>query len=229
MVQNRVMSPDSQDHGRSYWDRHARGYDAFMRLIGRPLSRALALTQDETRGLGRVLEVAAGTGLFTVAIARSAAQVVATDYSEAMLRELEARLAREDVHNVECRPRDLYALGDERGYDAVVCANVLHLVPDLTGALSSLRAVVRAGGKLVAPTFVHDETIVSRVASRLFSVTGFPGSRRFTTASLAEAIARAGFQVHRAETIAGLLPIGFVAGTAAAPGGPGPSGRGRGG
>lgn len=210
-----AMPSNAADRGRAYWDRHARRYDAFMRVVGRPLPRALALVQEETRSLDRVLEVAAGTGLFTVAIARSAARVVASDYSDAMLHLLQARLERDGLRNVECVARDLYALGYERGtFDAVVCANVLHLVPDLPRALSSLRSVLRARGKIIAPTFVHAETLFSRAASRVFSLTGFPGARRLTTAELAASIAAAGFDVRRSETIPGLIPIGFVVGAA---------------
>jgi ubiquinone/menaquinone biosynthesis C-methylase UbiE len=185
-----------------------------MVLLGRPLPRVIALTQEEVRGAGRVLEVAAGTGLVTTALARVADHVVATDYSRAMVEVLRAKLAREGLNNVECVERDLYDLGfDRASFDAVVCANVLHLLPDLDRALASLREVLRSGGRLVAPTFVHDETLLSRAASRLLAVTGFPGQRRFTTASLGASLERAGFEVDHLETVPGFIPIGFVAGS----------------
>ncbi len=202
--------------GRAYWDRNARLYDPSMRLLGRPLPRTLALVAEEVRGLGRVLEVAAGTGLVTVAIARAAREVVATDYSASMVRELERRVAREGLRNVACAERDLRALGYARAsFDAVVAANVLHLVPDLAEALAALRAVLREGGRIVVPTFVHAETMLSRAASRVGQAIGFPGRRRLTTATLREAVERAGFRVHRVETVPGIIPIGFVAGTLA--------------
>lgn len=49
--------------------------------------------------------------------------------------------------------------------------------------------------------------------SRLLSLTGFPGRRRFTARSLRETLEEAGLVVHRTETIAGLIPIGFVEGS----------------
>ncbi|MET0409858.1 MAG: methyltransferase domain-containing protein [Polyangiaceae bacterium] len=97
-------------------------------------------------------------------------------------------------------------------FDAVVAANVLHLVPDLPGALASLRRVLRPGGKLIAPTFLHDETKLSWLLSRALALTGFPGHRRLSAASLHRALEDAGFSIERTETIPGPFPIGFVTG-----------------
>jgi ubiquinone/menaquinone biosynthesis C-methylase UbiE len=50
---------------REYWDKHAKNYDRSMSLLGRPMPRMVELACEATRGLGSVLEVAAGTGLVT--------------------------------------------------------------------------------------------------------------------------------------------------------------------
>lgn len=201
------------DDDRTYWDRHARNYDRSMRLLGGPLPRMIALTAAAVRGSPRVLEVAAGTGLVTSALARSAGELVATDYSAAMVERLEARMRAEGHTHVRCEQADLYALDFEAGsFDAVVAANVLHLVPDLPGALAALRRVLKPGGRCIAPTYCHDETALSWVVSRALAATGFPGHRRFSARGLREALERAGLRVERAETLRGVLPIGYVEG-----------------
>lgn len=174
--------------GRAYWERHAARYDRVTRFLGKPVPRMLELAAGALRGSGRVLEVAAGTGLVTAAIAPAVGSLVATDYAAAMVQELEARVR---------------AAG-------LVAANVLHLVPDLERALASLRRVLRPGGVLAAPTYLHRETIRAAVLSRLFALTGFPGARRFTARSLRDAVEGAGFRVRRAETIPGPFPIGHL-------------------
>jgi hypothetical protein len=55
--------------GRRFWERHAAGYDCSMLLLGGPVPRMLELVTDSIRGSGRVLEIASGTGLVTVAVA----------------------------------------------------------------------------------------------------------------------------------------------------------------
>lgn len=202
------------DSDRSYWDKHAKNYDRSMSLLGRPIPRMIALAGEATSGLGRVLEVAAGTGLVTPALAAGAGEVIATDYSAAMVAALERRVRNAGVANVRCEQADLYALRFDVGaFDAVVAANVLHLVPDLPGALTVLRRVLKPGGKIIVPTFCHDETALSWVISRALAVTGFPGHRRFTAKSLREEVEAAGVRVTRTEVLPGVIPIGYVEGT----------------
>jgi len=200
------------DRGERYWNRHARGYDGSMRLLGRPMPRMLELVADAVRGAGEVLEVAAGTGLVTVAIARVAGRVTATDYAPAMLERLRARVDGEGLTNVSTLVADLLAAAAFRPrHDAVVAANVLHLVPDLPAALDALADAVRPGGAVVVPTFCHAETLGSRVLSRVLALTGFPASRRLTAATLRTACEAAGLRVTRTELIPGAIPIAFVA------------------
>lgn len=200
---------------RDYWERHAGSYDRAVRLLSGPLPRAAALTAEAVAGGDRVLEVAAGTGLFTAEIAPRVGELVATDYAAAMVAKLRERVEEARLANVRCQQADLTALPFEpESFDAVVAANVLHLVPDLEAALRSLRSMLRPGGKLIAPTFCHDQGLRARALSRLFALTGFPGHRRFSTASLGAAIEEAGLRVVRSETIPGLFPIGYVEATA---------------
>jgi phosphatidylethanolamine/phosphatidyl-N-methylethanolamine N-methyltransferase len=200
--------------GRDYWDRHATNYDRSMALLGRPIPRMVELAAEAVLGAPRVLEVAAGTGLVTRGLAGSAVEIIATDYADAMVAKLEARVREAGLANVRCEQADLYALRFEPGsFDAVVAANVLHLVPDLPGALAALRKVLKPDGRLIVPTYCHDETMLSFVVSRVLAITGFPGHRRFTAQSLRDALESAGLEITRAETVPGLIPIGYVEGT----------------
>lgn len=206
------MNPAEKD--RAYWNLHAKNYDRSMVLIGRPIPRMVELAAEAVRGASRVLEVAAGTGLVTPALAQQARDVIATDYASAMVTALETRIRDAGIANVRCEQADLYALRFEPGsFDAVVATNVLHLVPDLDGALTALRGMLKPGGRLIVPTYCHDETSLSWVFARLLAITGFPAHRRFTVRSLRDSLERAGMNITRAETLPGLLPIGYVEGT----------------
>jgi phosphatidylethanolamine/phosphatidyl-N-methylethanolamine N-methyltransferase len=196
-----------------YWNRHAGRYDRSMWLFGGPLPRAIARTAECITGAGSVLELAAGTGLFTGALSRVSGRVTATDFAPAMLERLRARAAAEGWTNVTTEGADAGALVyPDAAFDAVVAANVLHLLPDLDAVFSNVKRVLRPGGLFVAPTYCHDETLSARLTAGLLRrLTGFPGQRRFTVASLAQTLADADFRVERVERVAGLMPIGFVA------------------
>lgn len=195
---------------RDYWERHAKRYDTSTRFLARPVSRMLELTVEAVSGRQRVLEVAAGTGLVTTAIAGVVGELVATDYAAAMVTQLQARVRDAQLANVVCEQADIYALRfADASFDAVVAANVLHLVPDLEGALAKMRHVLSPDGLLVVPSYLHAQTIGASFLSRVFALTGFPGHRRFTAVTLRQAIERAGFRVRREEVIAGPFPVGY--------------------
>lgn len=203
----------SDQNGRLYWDKHAKNYDRSMSLLGRPIPRMVELVGEATRGLGRVLEVVAGTGLVTLPLAASATELIATDYSAAMVSALTKRMGDAGATNVRCEQADLYALPfDDATFDAAVAANVLHLVPDLPLALAALRRVVKPGGRLIVPTFCHDETALSRLVSRALAMTGFPGHRRFTAKSLSLSLENSGIRINQTDTLPGVIPIGYVDG-----------------
>lgn len=199
------------DPGRPYWERHAKRYDRSTRFLSRPIPRMLELAVEAAKDHERVLEVAAGTGLVTTAIAPVVGELIATDYAAEMVKQLSARVREAGLSNVHCEQADLYALRfAAKTFDAVFAANVLHLVPDLERALASLRGMLQPGGVLVAPTYLHNETLGASLLSRAFALTGFPGKRRFTSATLRAAIEAAGFAVTRMESIAGPFPIGYL-------------------
>lgn len=198
------------DDGRAFWERTASRYDLSMRLFGGPLDAMLPFVVQEVDGLDRVLELAAGTGLVTAAIAPAVGELVATDYADAMVERLGERAQALGLGNVRTRTLDVYSLDSEAQYDAVVASNVLHLLPDVERALEAMVRALRPGGRLIVPTYCHDQTALSRFTSRLMGLVGFPGQRRLTLDGLAATVAAHGLEVHRSVLLPGLLPIGFV-------------------
>jgi phosphatidylethanolamine/phosphatidyl-N-methylethanolamine N-methyltransferase len=200
----------SDDAGRRFWESNASRYDRSMGLLGGPLPRTVELVAAAVSGATRVLEVASGTGLVSEAIAPVVGELLATDYAAAMVEKTRARVGH--LPNVRCEVRDLYALGEADGsFDAVVAANVLHLLPDLPGGLAAMRRVLRPDGRLVVPTYCHAQNARARLVSAVMAFVSFPGQRRFDLDGLVVAVEAAGFTVDTRELVPGLLPIGFVA------------------
>lgn len=200
------------------YDRLAKWYDRGIQFAFEPLFNLTQLRHQTLDALGdlrgaRVLDIGCGTGLNLPLFAEVITELVATDYSEAMVIELQQRMDALGFQNVQCARADIYSLPYDRGsFDAVVAANVLHLVPDLEGALKALIDMLRPGGRLIVPTYCHDQHAVSWFISRLLSLTGFPGQRRFTIDSLEAVLGQAGLILGQRELIDGVLPIGFVMG-----------------
>ena len=91
------------------WDAIAAGYDRYVA----PQEAALANEALRLVGLKageRFLDVAAGTGGLSLPAARLGAEVLATDWSPAMIEQFEARVRDEGLPNAEGRVMDCHAL-----------------------------------------------------------------------------------------------------------------------
>lgn len=199
---------DVRDEGQ-VWDELAGSYDRALRFLDGPYDEVRRRLAEDLRGSSRVLEVAAGTGLFTGAIASAASEVVSTDLSPQMLGALRARVESEGLGNVACEEADVTELPyADASFDAVVCANVLHVMPSPERALAEMKRVLAPGGLILAPTFAHGARPRARLVSRVLSwVSPFRSYSRFDADSLERLVRAAGFSSVAVVQVEGILPI----------------------
>lgn len=139
----------------------------------------------------RVLEIGAGIGNLTRGFVPRDRYTV-TDISDLHLDYLRgAFLGRPYVDVRRCDledARDFDAL--EGGYDTVVCLNVLEHVSNEAGALANIRRALAPDGRAI---------LLVPQGPRLFGTLDevLEHERRYTRATLAEALERAGFEVER--------------------------------
>jgi FkbM family methyltransferase len=118
------------------------------------LLRRLGLTQRSV-----VVDIGAGTGQFTVAVAPACARVVAVDVSPVMLDRLRGKLERQGLSNVDVVNAGFltYEHAGEPA-DFVYSRLALHHLPDAWKAvgLARLRRVLRRGGVLRLSDVVYD-------------------------------------------------------------------------
>lgn len=100
----------------------------------------------------RVLDLAAGTGTSSAAIAAHGAHVVAADFSEGMLAEGRKRHAGNDL--IEFVWADATQLPfEDNSFDAATISYGLRNVHDPRAALAEMRRVVKPGGRVVIAEF----------------------------------------------------------------------------
>jgi demethylmenaquinone methyltransferase / 2-methoxy-6-polyprenyl-1,4-benzoquinol methylase len=145
------------------FDEVARGYDRTNTVLSMGNDRfwRVATTRAVAPRRGqRILDLAAGTGASSVALARSGAQVVAADFSPGMIAEGERRHGAgspgggiRNLSFVQADATDLPFEDDE--FDAVTMSFGLRNVNDPKRALRELHRVTKPGGRLVICEFSH--------------------------------------------------------------------------
>ena len=196
---------------RTFWDRWAWFYD----LAEWTNRRAYAAAADRTAGLvpagARVLDCAAGTGAFSLAAARRAGCVLCTDRSEAMLDRARKKAAKRGLHNIGFAQRDITALPDPDGaFDAVIAANVIHLLPEPETAVRELWRVTAPGGRLILPTFLQGQVGAAYGALiKIYQGMGFHYEHAFTPETYRAFLERLELGPVTVEVIDGKVPEGI--------------------
>lgn len=143
------------------FDQVAKGYDRTNALLSggnSVLWRIATVTALKVQQGERVLDVAAGTGTSSKAIARAGAEVVALDFSPGMVAE--GRKRNPDIEFVE---GDAQALPfPAASFDAVTISFGLRNVNNPQVAVGEMYRVLKPGGRIVICEFSHPPTPLVR-------------------------------------------------------------------
>jgi ubiquinone/menaquinone biosynthesis C-methylase UbiE len=161
---------------RDTYSRAAALWDAGPSRVYRLLADALVACVPDVVAGARVLDLGAGTGVASAALAPTGTRVIAADVAYGMLR-----------HAADTRPPAVCADAARLpfrtdSFDHVVAAFVLNHVPDLVVALAELARIVRPGGSIAASSFPTDRQHPAKDAiGRLIDAAGFVPPEWFAT------------------------------------------------
>jgi len=214
------MADSTNASGLSFWQRYASVYDTFMakdkhayNWLGDEI--CVELTADMN-----VLELACGTGLVSERIAPACRQLTATDYSEKMITKARKKVfdryappeAPDAVpSNIVFEQADIYRLPySQHQFDAVVISNGLHIISDPIEGLKHIRRVLKPGGKLIAPTFMHEDSPGNKLFRKPMEWLGFTSYSMWTPDDYKEFFTDNDWSIKRSMIIPASFPINLV-------------------
>jgi ubiquinone/menaquinone biosynthesis C-methylase UbiE len=180
MTASQDEATGTQDHAPppEAWDAIADGYDRYV------APQEVDLASEALRLVGlepgqRFLDVAAGTGGLSLPAARLGAQVLATDWSPAMIERFEARVRAEGLSNAAGRVMDCHALElPDDHFDVTGSQFGVMLVPEQPRALRELVRVTRPGGRVLVIAYgspAELEFLQVFIGALTAVAPGFPG------------------------------------------------------
>ncbi len=168
-----------------------------------PASQAIADILDVAAAVRmKVLDIAAGHGLFGIAVAQRnpQAEVVAVDWAGVLEAAVENANRMGVGARYSTRPGDAFAVSWGGGYDLALVTNFLHHfdTQTCTSLLRKIGASLNPGGRVAILEFVPNEDRVSPPAAASFAMQmlgGTPSGDAYTFGELSAMLAAAGFAV----------------------------------
>ncbi len=150
-----------QTDNKQFWQRWASCYGPLMQS-SEPLYAAIAQQmQPHLTPEMNVLELACGSGQLSFRLSRLVRDWEATDFSPKMIAQAKLKPRGAGLHfSVQDATSLPYA---DETFDAVLIANALHIMPRPEKALAEIYRVLKPGGQLFAPTFVHGKVPRTRL------------------------------------------------------------------
>jgi 2-polyprenyl-3-methyl-5-hydroxy-6-metoxy-1,4-benzoquinol methylase len=166
-----------------------------------PAAQAIAdLVAAPAAGAVKVLDIAAGHGLFGITIAQRnpRAEIVAVDWKPVLAIAEEHARAAQVQDRYRTLPGDAFKVDFGTGYGVALVTNFLHHFdpPTSTSFLRKVHAALKPGGLLVVLEFVPNPDRVSPPIPARFSLTmlaGTPSGDAYTFAELRQQLENAGF------------------------------------
>jgi SAM-dependent methyltransferase len=166
-----------------------------------PAASAIAeILSVATMGPIRVLDVAAGHGLYGIALAQRNpnAEVVAADWGPVLAVAREHAQQAGVVERFRTLEGDAFTTDFGGPYDVALVTNFLHHFdpPTCTAFMAKVRAALKPGGRIGVLEFVPNDDRVSPGVPARFSLTmlaGTPGGDAYTLPELAGMLEQAGF------------------------------------
>lgn len=132
---------DSDDH----WRKKARGFDQLVKerwVAGPDSSRDFVVAQLKAHPDSTVLDIGAGTGAWTVLMARYARQVTAVEPSRGMIEVMEENLTTEGITNVEI-VQQTWPEANVEPHDFALCSHAMYGCPDFSVFIERMVEVTR--------------------------------------------------------------------------------------
>jgi SAM-dependent methyltransferase len=166
-----------------------------------PAAHAIADLVAGRSGPLKVLDIAAGHGLFGITIAQRNpfAQIVAVDWPAVLAVASEHARAAQVQDRYRTLPGDAFKMDFPHGFDVALVTNFLHHFDPLTctNFLKKVCAALTPGGRVVVLEFVPNPDRVSPPVPARFSLTmlaGTPGGDAYTLVELQHQLEGAGFR-----------------------------------
>ena len=210
--QNRKASHHKELSGgkdkKNIWDIYAPVYAAFMNGNRKAYRMMYHRIRKVVKGK-HVLELAAGPGLIAKHVADAAEFMIATDASKKMIEQAKKG---KNPRNLTYLQADAAHLNfAKNSFDVVIISNALHIIPEPEAVLSEIQRVLKPGGILIAPNFIHKNSyMLSHMMNKALSAAGVAFEVEWDKKEYQEFLEEQGFVIVNQKILKAMFPLMYV-------------------
>lgn len=200
---------------RKFWDNVAQKYDVqALKKYSKTYDDTIKKSLHHLNASDAVLELACGTGITTIEIAKHVKKIYAVDLSQSMVDKAEKKAAQQEIDNIEFSVSAIEELDfPPESFDVVTAFNILCFLRRDGSAIAKIYKMLKPGGVFLSATDCLGEN--KSIKSTLLSLFGkmglMPYFRQYKTNRLYNIIARNGFNIIEAENLYETPPNYFIA------------------
>ena len=193
-----------------FWDKVSGLYDLFENIYNKKVYTGTGRKVTEYIESGdEVLECACGTGAISIYIVQKCKKLIATDFSDGMLKQASKKCRHFDT--VTFQKADITHLDfADASFDKVVAGNVIHLLPEPGKALAELKRVTKPGGTIIIPTYINKSKRTGTFAVKFIELLGANFKRQFDFESYKQFFADMGYSNINYEVVDGRMPCALA-------------------
>lgn len=189
-----------------FWDTFAGVYDLFENAYNGKVNREFTTRVASYINSGdQVLECACGTGMISSKVAPKCERLIATDFSQNMLKKASKKCRK--YSNASFEFGNIMELNfEDESFDKVIAGNVIHLLDEPYKAIGELLRVCKVGGKVIIPTYVTGEgKAKGSKLIKLFKKIGGNFKVEFNSESYKEFFKKGGIEVSEFNMVEGRM------------------------
>jgi len=193
------------------WNRFSSIYDRFMKKDEAVYQNIIKWVAQALNPEDHVLEIATGTGIIALGLAYHIKCIEAIDFSPDMIAVARKKAQQSSIVGINFSVEDAYDLPyPPNSFDAVIIANTLHIMPKPEKALAEIRGILKPGGLLFAPIFIHAGSKKAALLSYIMSLTGFRAYHKWTLQSFQTFLEENEFSIVDSSLLKASFPLAYI-------------------